>query len=73
MYNFFKFPSPPPKIHYVVFMVPSVQVHVVRVEKKIGEEKHDHFYGLFPTIDKVTIKHIGGLCRRKAILGTEIK
>lgn len=54
-------------------MVPSVQVHVVRVEKKIGEEEHDHFDGLFPPIDKVTIKHIRGLGRRKAILGTEIK
>lgn len=60
----------PPKIHDVVFMVPSVQVHVVRVEEKVGEEEHNHFYGLFPTIYKITIKHIGGLCWRKAILGT---
>lgn len=60
----------PPKIHDVVFMVPSVQVHVVRVEEKVGEEEHNHFDGLLPTIYKITIKHIGGLCWRKAILGT---
>lgn len=52
-----------PEVHDVVFMVPSVQVHVVGVKQKVGEQEHDHLDWLFPTIHKVTIKHIWSLRR----------
>lgn len=49
-------------------MVPSVQVHVVGVKQKVGKQQYHHFNGIFPTIYKVPVKHVGRLCRRKAIL-----
>lgn len=57
-----------PEVHYVVFMVSSVQVHVVGVKQQVGEQEDDHFDGLFPTVHKVPIKHIWRLRRGKAIL-----
>lgn len=62
VYFNFNFLADSPKIHDVVFMVPSVQVHVVRVEEKVGEEEHYHFDGLFPAIYKVTVKDVRGVC-----------
>lgn len=57
----------------MVFVVPSVQVHVVRVEEKVGKEEHNHFYGLLSTIHKVAVKDVGGLGRWKAILCTGLQ
>lgn len=54
----------------MVFMVSSVQVHVVGVKQKVGEQEHDHFDRLFPTVHKVPIKHIRRLRRGKAILNS---
>ena len=65
--------SNPPEVHYVVLMVPSVQVHVVGVKQQVGEQEHDHFDRLFPTVHKVPVKHIWRLRRRKAILKGNIK
>lgn len=63
----------PPEVHYVVLMVPSVQVHVVGVKQKVGEQEHNHLNGLFPPINKVPIKHIWCLRRGKAILSKRKK
>lgn len=52
----------------MVLVVPSVQVHVVRVKQKVGKQQHDHFNGVFPAIYKVPVKHVRSLRRRKAIL-----
>ena len=57
-----------PEIHDVVFMVASVEVHVVRVQQEVCKEQKDHLHGLFPPIHKVPVKHIRGVCRGKAIL-----
>lgn len=62
-----------PEVHYVVLVVPSVQVHVVGVKQKVGEQEHYHLYGLFSSINKVPIKHIRRLGRRKAILRKQEK
>lgn len=72
MLVFFHFSCSPkqPEVHYVVFMVSSVQVHVVGVKQQVGEEEADHFDGLFPTVDKVPVEHVWGLRRGKAILSS---
>lgn len=68
IFNFYSSYSYQPEVHDVVFMVSSVQVHVVGVKQQVGEQEHDHFDRLFPTVHKVPIKHIWGLRRRKSIL-----
>lgn len=57
----------------MVLVVPSVQVHVVGVKQKVGEQEHDHLNGLFPSINKVSIKHIWCLRRGKTILSKREK
>lgn len=52
----------------MVLVVPSVQVHVVRVKQKVGKQEHHHFNGVFPTIYKIPVKNVRCLRRRKAIL-----
>lgn len=60
----------PPEIHDVVFMVASVQVHVVRVKEKVGKQEYYHFNWHFPTIHKIAIKHVRCLRRGKPILNS---
>lgn len=58
----------PPEVHYVVFMVSSVQVHGVGVKQKIGEQQDDHLHGLFPAVHKVPVEHVWRVRGGEAIL-----
>lgn len=48
-----------PKIHYVVFMVPSIQMKMVGVDNKKCKQDDKYFCGIFPSVNKVTIENVG--------------
>lgn len=47
-----------PEVHYVVLVVPPVQVHVVWVQKHEGEEDDDDLHRFLPSVHKVSVEHI---------------
>lgn len=49
----------PPEVDDVVLMVASVQVDVTRINKHERKQDEENLNGVFSSVDKVSIKHVG--------------
>lgn len=58
----------PPQVDYMVLVISSVEVDVIGINEQEGKEDDEDLNGVFASVYKISVKHVGLLHRRHAIL-----
>lgn len=57
-----------PQVHHMIFVVSPVEVDVIRVDEQERKQDNKDFDGVFASVYKVPVKHVGLLQGRHAVL-----